>query len=393
MTTLINAEILIIDDTPSAIDYLASLLESEYNMTIATNGPNALQLLQGNYVPHLILLDLMMPEMDGYQVYEAIRQIPACQNVPIIFLTATHDSEAEKKGLRLGAVDYINKPFVPEVIHQRIRNQIEREHLRQELQKQRDTLEEQVALRTAALIIAKEAAESACQVRTMILANLSHELRTPIHAISSVIYLLRRYVKEAKPVDYLNKMEDASQRLLKIVDNLLTLAQLDQGRFELNFEPFLLDDLLQKCQKRAQSQAELKGLQFKVEYDDFSQLCLRGDIQRLELILQELLTNAVKFSKTGTVMLKVKSQPLPNEEQMLRFEVHDEGIGITNADLNKLFMPFQQMDGSMTREYGGNGIGLALCRELVKSMDGRIGMDHNEPNGCIFWFSVTLPIG
>jgi signal transduction histidine kinase len=392
MMIIADAEILIIDDTPSAIDYLASLLEADYRLSIATNGPDALQLLRGGYLPNLVLLDLMMPDMDGYEVYQNIRQIPACKDVPIIFLTAAHDSEAEKKGLALGAVDYINKPFVPEVVLHRIHNQIEREYLRRELQNQRDTLEEQVVQRTSALRVAKEAAESACKVRSMILANLSHELRTPIHAITSVSQLLRRFVNEEKPIDDLNKIDMVTKRLLTIVDNLLTLAELDQDRFSLSQEPFELGVLLLQCQKWAKSQTQAKNLKFKTELDHFPYYRLIGDYERLQLILQELLTNAIKFSKTGTITFKAECLEASAEKQTLRFEVQDEGIGISMSDRHKLFIPFQQLDGSMTREYGGNGIGLALCQELIDQMGGRMGMDDNEPNGCVFWFSVTLPV-
>ncbi len=384
--------ILIVDDSPSAIDLLVSTLQGDYQFTIATHGRDALELLRSDFKPELILLDIMMPDMDGYEVCRHIKQNPATEQIPIIFLTATKDIKAESSGLALGAVDYIHKPFNPEIIKQRIHNHIERECLRRELQEQYATLEEQVKLRTESLRLAKEAAESASQFKSMVLRNLSHELRTPINAITGMNYLAKRYAKDPKLLRYIEKSETAAQNLLIIVDNLITLAELDQNRFTLSIAPFKVEDVILNCRKVATQSAQEKQLNFQVAITDLPSEWLIGDAKHLQLILHELIANAIKFSHEGLITLRVTHETLNTETVRLLFEVEDQGIGIAPEKQFQLFHPFHQLDASHTREYGGNGIGLALCAQLIEHMNGEIGVKSELGHGSLFWFSLPLQI-
>ncbi len=385
-----NPHILIVDDTPSAIDLLVLTLQGEYQFTIATNGTDALELLQNGFKPELILLDIMMPDLDGYEVCRHLKQNPATQSIPIIFLTGTREPHAESAGLALGAIDYIHKPFNPEIIKQRVHNHIERECLRRQLQEQHDILEEQVELRTEALRLAKEAAESASQVKSMILGNLSHELRTPIIAVTGLHQMAKRLSSDPKLLRYIDKAESATQHLLTIVENLITLSELDQNQLTLTIEPFELQDVVLQCQKMGIKAAQEKQLTFQIISTDLPSNPLLGDAKYLQLVLHELITNAIKFSHQGTITLNIQHEWQNKDHIDLRFEVKDQGIGIPPQEQATLFFPFHQLDRSMTRQYGGNGIGLALCSQLIEHMEGKIGVQSQPGEGSLFWFTVTL---
>lgn len=336
-----------------------------------------------------------MPEMDGYTLCQRLKSNAVTQHIPVIFLTAAKEEDSECSGLSLGAIDYIYKPFNARIVKQRIKNHIEREKLRHQLQQERDNLEEQVKLRTQSLQIAKETAEQASQVKTMILGNLSHELHTPMNAIIGFTSLAKNLATHPKQANYLQKVDIAAQRLLTILENLLTLAKLEQGPLALNMTVFNLYELIQISLKKIGRDAETKGLKILLDMpEEEKKLALIGDSVRLEQIVYELLSNAVKFSKQGTITIKAKQTPLednPNNMISVHVEVQDEGIGIDPKDSLKLFRSFEQIDGSFTREYGGNGIGLCLCAQLIDRMNGQInGKSPGKNQGSLFCFSVPL---
>ncbi len=385
-------EIFIIDDMPGEIDLLIGQLENDYRIKVATQASQALEYLKSPRLPNLILLDVIMPDMDGYTLCKMLKHDPHTRDIPIVFLTAATEENAECSGLSLGVVDYIYKPFNARIVKQRIKNHIERESLRRQLIQERDHLEEQVKLRTQSLQIAKETAELASQVKTMILGNLSHELRTPMNAIMGFVSLAKNLAVNPKQENYLQKTEIASRRLLTILENLLTLARLEQGRFSLNQTIFNLYELIQNCLKKIYPDAEMKGLKILLDMpDEEKSLALIGDSARLEQVIYELLSNAVKFSENGTITLKARQNVLADNDIQICIDVQDEGIGIAREDHIKLFRPFEQVDGSFTRQYGGNGIGLCLCAQLIDRMEGSIKAESpGEGQGSRFWFNVPL---
>jgi signal transduction histidine kinase len=387
-----RALILIVDDTPINIHVMAEALRADYHVKIATSGPAALAIAENfDSRPDLILLDVMMPEMDGYEVCRRLKQRPSTQGIPVMFVTARSDVIDEEFGLSLGAADYIAKPIKAGIVLQRVRNLLEREHLRKEVEKHRDHLEELVHARTAALSIAKEAAETANRAKTTFLANMSHELRTPMHGIIGMTELLRRRVTDPKALDQLGKVMHSAQRLLGIINDILDISRIEAERMTLDKVDFSLGPVLKNLMSLLGLKLEEKGLRAFIDLaPDVAGGTFQGDPLRLGQILLNLVGNAVKFTEQGSIKLRIHLVEENPVDVLLRIEVQDSGIGIAPEDQKRLFVAFEQADGSMTRKYGGTGLGLIISKRLVKMMGGEIGVASTPGHGSTFWFTVRL---
>lgn len=384
--------ILIVDDTPGNIQILAQALSQDYSVRISTNGQAALELLKEAEKPDLILLDVLMPEMDGYEVCRRIKADPTLKDIPVIFLTAMTDDQSESSGLALGAVDYITKPINIDITKKRIRNHLEREQLLHQLEQHRDQLEKQVQERTFSLSIAKEAAETANRAKSTFLRNMSHEFRTPMHGVLGMVSLLKAKATDPWQKEKLAIAEQSAQKLLGLLDNLLDMSRIESGRMTLASTAFRLGEILESVRNTTAVLAQAKLLKLNVDApESLTSLLLKGDPQRLGQVLTELINNAIKFSMRGDVTLRVIDESHEADTITLRFEVSDEGIGIAPDDQRRIFEAFEQADGSNTRQYGGAGIGLRLCKQLIQLMGGTIGVKDNPAGqGSIFWFVVPL---
>ena len=384
--------ILAIDDTPTNLMTLGAALSAEYDLQFATSGQEGLSLAQ-TVLPDLILLDIMMPEMDGYEVCRRLKADAKLNAVPVIFITALDDLDAEAVGLELGAADYLTKPINVRVARQRIHNLLEREALRKQIELHRDKLEEQVRERTLGLAIAKEAAESANRLKATILANISHEFRTPMNGILGMVGMARRRIQDPKVIEYLAKAEHAANHLLGTLTGLLDLAMTESKRLTLERTQFQVADVARTAIGNFDTALQAKGL--SLEYHDLTQLdaapeWLMGDALRIEQILYELINNAIKFSEKGTINVLSAVDETEPGKYWLRFDVRDEGIGIASENHQRIFEAFRQVDGSSTRQYGGNGIGLALCQQLAKHMEGGITVKSTLGAGATF--SLQIPV-
>jgi signal transduction histidine kinase len=384
--------ILIVDDTPTNIQLLAEVLHDNYRLKVATSGETALGIvLDPASRPDLILLDIMMPGMDGYEVCRRLKQDPATRGIPVIFVTAKDDVVDEELGLRLGAVDYLTKPVKVSILLQRVGNLLEREQLRKEVETQRDLLEARVAERTLALSIAKEAAEAANRAKSVFLANMSHELRTPMNGILGMTELLRRRVTDPKALDQLGKVTHSAQRLLGIINDILDISKIEAERMTLEKVDFKFGLVLENLMSLLGLKLAEKGLQAFIDVaPEIAAMMCQGDPLRLGQILLNLAGNAVKFTERGSINLRVRLLEESAAAVLLRIEVQDSGIGITPEDQKRLFTAFEQADGSMTRKYGGTGLGLAISKRLVQMMGGEIGVESLSGQGSTFWFTVRL---
>lgn len=399
MTISDPARILVVDDTPINIEILLGMLEEDYEMSFATSGRQALALLAKGRLPDLILLDVMMPEMDGYALCATLQENEDTREIPVIFVTARTDAESERRALAEGGVDFIHKPVNQTVLRARVAFHLELRRracalqaLNAELADHRNHLEEQIQLRTTELAEARDAAEAASRAKSVFLANMGHELRTPMNQIIGQSWFLKRELRDTDALARVSQIEVASRQLLQLINDLLDLAKIETDRLRLQVVDLDLGNLCARLMERYHDLAETKGLTLILELDPKVPPRLRGDALRLDQILSNLLDNAIKFSDRGSIHLRVERETTHAEAVTVRFAVADQGIGIAPEVLNGVFRPFEQGDGSSTRKYGGSGLGLALCWRLIALMAGALRAESTPGRGSCFHFSLRLPI-
>jgi PAS domain S-box-containing protein len=260
-----------------------------------------------------------------------------------------------------------------------------------ELERHRHHLESLVEERTAALLIAKEAAEAASRAKSIFLANMSHELRTPMNAIIGMTGLALRHASDPKQKDQLGKVTYASQHLLHVINDILDISKIEAERLTIEHVNFKLGMVLENVVSLLGQRASDKGLRLIIDFPTgLSMQYFIGDPIRLGQILLNLVGNAVKFTENGIVNVSCRCIEENTRDARLRWEIQDTGIGIEPDGLKRLFNAFEQADGSMTRKYGGTGLGLAICKRLVSLMGGEIGVESQVGAGSSFWFTVLL---
>jgi len=378
------ATILVVDDDAGNLSSMAQLLSPNYDVLVALSGERALQIASSAAAPDLILLDVMMPEMDGYTVLAHLRANTATRTIPVIFVTAMDSVEEEEKGLALGVVDYITKPYRASIILARVHTHLELKRARDLLSERAFTLETEVARRTAELLLAKEAAEVASRAKSEFLCNMSHELHTPMNGILGMIQVVlgtKGIPDEARK--YLQVAMDSASGLNAVLSDILLYASLMDGRSDLLFRPFSPAKLAREVTTCFAATADRKGLALTCALAPGVPDEIMGDGVKLQLILTRLVDNAVKFTQTGAVTVSVN----PAESNLV-FCVTDTGCGIPADRSAAIFLPFTQADGSRTRRYGGAGLGLSIANALAESMGGRIWVETEPGNGSRFYLAV-----
>jgi two-component system sensor histidine kinase/response regulator len=268
----------------------------------------------------------------------------------------------------------------------------EKKGLAEELDQHRNNLEAIVARRTEQLAAAREAAEAANRAKSAFLANMSHEIRTPMNAIVGLTHMLRRDSPSPAQAIQMEKIEGAASHLLSIINDVLDISKIEAGRLELEHKDFNLGILLDNVYSLVAEQARTKGLAIEVDPDAVP-LWLRGDATRLRQALLNYAGNAVKFTDSGFVALRVRLLEDTGTGVLVRFDVEDTGIGVPPEIQGRLFQAFEQADVSTTRKYGGTGLGLAITRHLAVMMGGDAGVDSVPGQGSTFWFTARLQRG
>ena len=243
------------------------------------------------------------------------------------------------------------------------------------------------------LLSAMKVAEAANVAKSAFLSNMSHEIRTPMNSIIGMTKLALKTHLNAKQHDYLNKIDYSATHLLGLINSILDFSKIEANKLELELMDFEVNSLFERLYGQLVHTASSKKLHINFDLDQALPKTLRGDPTRLSQVLLNLIGNAIKFTDKGNITISGKLQEENEISLLVRFEVSDQGIGISKDVAEKLFQPFHQADSSTTRRYGGTGLGLAICKQLVELMQGTIGVESQSGVGSKFWFTARLAKG
>ena len=370
--------ILVVEDNETNRVYLNLLLQDDYTVSLAENGAQALRIARTHPRPHMILLDIVMPGMDGYEVCRRLKNDPETKDILIIFFTSLLEEGGEYKGLSMGAVDYIAKPVQPQLLRIRIKQHLELLHARENLKN------------------ALEKEHQANLAKSEFLANMSHEMRTPMHAILSYAnFGLKRIdkVPREKLHEYFHEIKNSGDRLILLLDDLLDLAKLEAGNMRYSMAREDITAVAKRVTGEFMAAAEEKGVRLELIAPD-KPVTGWFDEARIGQVMGNLLSNGLKFSKPGKkISISIEyirhSCGSGKKRQAIRITVRDQGIGIPQEELGTIFAKFTQSSTTKSGA-GGTGLGLAICSQIIQAHRGRIWAENNPDGGASF--SFVLPV-
>ncbi|CAN2043648.1 hypothetical protein GMMP1_1160034 [Candidatus Magnetomoraceae bacterium gMMP-1] len=369
--------VLIVDDTLTNIQVLAPmLLEEGYELIFSNDGYEALDQVDACH-PDLILLDIIMPNLDGYETCKRLKASEKTSNIPIIFLTAKREPEDIVKGFELGAADYVTKPFNTTEILARVRTHLE-------LKDRQDNLEELVKERTKELESAKAKIEEANRLKSEFLANISHEIRTPLNSILGFSTILENMTTDTLHKQYLMNIRNSGRSLLLLLNDILDISKIEAGLLKPMDEAFSPRQLLHELEQFYSPNFINKGLKMIVDISSDVPKYLILDKIRLKQILLNLIGNAIKFTDKGYVKLTAHSEKESADKLNLIISVEDTGIGITKKQVSQIFDAFKQINSEKDSKFKGLGLGLTIAKRLIEMMNGEISISSKEGKGSRF---------
>ncbi len=369
--------ILIVDDTPTNITLLTQLLKAKYSLRVATSGPKALEAALSGDSLDLVLLDIMMPDMDGYEVCGRLKENEAIRDVPVIFLSALNETRDKVKGFNAGGVDYITKPFELEEVRARVETHLKIRRLQQELGHKHAQLQENYArLRDLSAL------------KDEFLRIASHDLKNPLMCILGFASLVENLVKpggELTPEmhECIARISVSARLMQKIIEDFLDFRAMEDGQMKLELADVDLNGLTRLAVEQNRTYAEGKSIPVSLEPDG-ALPAARADAARIRQVIENFVSNAIKFSAAGKPAVVRTSQ----SGGAILVEVVDSGPGLTDDDLGKLFVKYAKLSNKPTGGEKSSGLGLAICRKIVELHGGRIGARNNPGGGCTFWFEV-----
>jgi two-component system sensor histidine kinase/response regulator len=364
----VEPKILVVDDTEDNLDLLEFALKRKpVTMLRATSGAECLVLAEREN-PDVILLDIQMPEMDGYETFKRLRANPKTAKIPVVFLTAQKkDPESIEKGLALGVDEYLTKPIDVE----------------------------ELFVRTRMLVQLKRAQAELERTKADFMAMLVHDLRSPLSGIQSVVKFIKEVSKEGplkeEYLKLLDAAEESSHRMLELINDFLDLSKFEAGSMTLERHPTSITELLRRVINQMELQFQRRNIAIKTNFDEHLPLVL-VDERKIEQVVVNLLSNALKFAHPDTSVI-ISAERMDATElgqrPLVRVSVSDKGLGIPAHELPLLFERYKQVSTASKVKQKGTGLGLAICKLIVEAHEGSISAE-SEPNQ---WttFRFTLP--
>jgi len=384
-------KIIVVDDMPDNLSSIRNTMKDMYDIYPCLSAVKMFDLLK-HIQADLILLDVEMPEMNGYEAVKKLKSDAQYKDIPVIFLTSLSDHNNEIEGLKLGVVDYIHKPIVFPLLHQRIKTQLSVLEQQRDIKQLLETKIKEVNL----METAKLEAMNASRAKSEFLAHMSREIRSPLNAVIGMINI----ASEEKDIDgvkvYLEKAGNAAKHVLGIINDILDMSKIEANNFELSDSEFDLRKMIANIVDAAGISAREKHQQITVNIKENVPEFIICDELRLTQVITNLITNAVKFTPdNGKIDLSIeKAEESPHGadgEITLKTEVTDSGIGISPEQQEKIFVSYNQTDGP--KEFGSTGLGLAISKRIVEFMKGKICVESEPGKGAKFIFTIKAKEG
>ncbi len=387
--------ILVIDDNPTNLEILDYTLSvAGYKINTETKGANVIQRIHFS-IPDLILLDILLPDINGFELCQRLKSDPVTESIPIIFMTALTATVDKVKGLHLGAVDYITKPFQKEELLARVQTHL---HLRQlsktlevknqQLTELTEDLENKVAERTTELKQALEKEKELNQLKSRFISMASHEFRTPLAIISSSSGILQEFsdrLHEERKQEHLQTIQNTIKHITQILDDVLMINRAEADKIELHLEAVDIIDFCRYLIQEIAANHSQYSINFSVDLGEeipAESLIIQFDKKLLQQIITNLLTNAIKYSPNHNLV----NFSLTKTDDQIIFKISDHGIGIPEADQVNLFESFHR--ASNVGNIAGTGLGLSIVKKCVDLHQGKISVESQIGKGT----TVTIAI-
>jgi len=423
-----DIKILIVEDSLTQALKLQYILEQhDYRVAVADNGRAALDYLT-EHTPALVISDIVMPEMDGYEMCRRIKEMESLKGIPVILLTSLSDPVDVIRGLQCGADNFITKPYQEEFLISRVKSVLINREIRrtasadwgfkiffrgeqytitsdrmqmvdllfssfenavQKNQEFENAIRELKATQKE-LALAKEEAEKANQAKSLFLANMSHDIRTPMNGIIGMTDLCLDTKVTDEQKEYLGMVKSSADSLLSLLNDILDFSKIEGDMLELEQIDFNFNNAVEDTVKSLAYLAHKKGLELACRIHRDVPVALVGDPGRLRQVIVNLAGNSLKFTDKGEVVVEVKLEDEKEDEVLLHFLIRDTGIGIPCEKQEKIFEAFSQADESTTRQYGGTGLGLSISSKLASMMGGKIWVESEPGEGSTFQFTAKF---